>query len=111
MGPTGVAAAHTFTVSGTSDPASPACAGTVCASLRAAVAAANASPGSTIQLDPATYTLSQGQLQLTADMAITGAGAAVTTIHQTAANRVLFASATAATIDITGLTVSGGDLT
>jgi hypothetical protein len=109
--PAAPALATTYTVSGTSDPVSASCGASVCSSLRAAVAAANAAPGSTLQLAPATYTLSQGALVLTQNMTITGAGRDATTIHQTAADRVLFANQANATTAISDLTISGGNIT
>lgn len=103
-------AQSTYTVSGTSDPSSPSCNGTVCQSLRAAVAAANADPGSTIQLGSATYTLSQAALTLSATMTITGDGPSATTIKQTTTDRVIFADTIGATVAITGVTITGGDV-
>jgi hypothetical protein len=101
-----------YTVSGTSDPSpTPGCAGTVCPSLRAAVDAANINPGSTIQLDSATYTLSQGALELVANMTITGNGASATVIRQTASDRVISADLLNRFISISGLTITGGNLT
>lgn len=45
----------TFTVTATGDAPGATCAGTVCQSLRAAVTAADASPGSTVQLGAVVY--------------------------------------------------------
>ena len=83
------AAAATFTVTSTDDSTSP-CAGTVCPSLRSAVAAANASGGGTIQLGGGTYRLGSapnqpvgsGELKVTGAVTIAGAGATATTIQQ-----------------------------
>src|SRR5690349_7966248 len=76
-----------FTVTGKTDPSpTPACAGTVCPSLRAAVAAANLSPGAAITLGSGTYQLSHGKLTLSGSMTIAGAGSTATTIQQTGAD-------------------------
>jgi hypothetical protein len=109
------ALAQTYTVKGMSDPSpTPSCSATVCPSVRAAVAAANASPGSTIQLGSGIYTLSQGVLHLTAGVTIAGKGRSATTIKQTAPDRVIWARPTtrssSPTVSITGLTITGGNL-
>lgn len=98
-------AAQTFTVSGTGDPSTAPCSGAVCPSLRDAVAAANAEPGSTIQLGSQTYDLTQGALSLTANMTIAGNG----TIQQTATDRVI-ATGVGTNVAINGLTITGGHL-
>lgn len=104
-------AATVYTVSGTADPSpTPTCSGTVCPSLRAAVAAANADAGSTVQLGDATYTLTQGSLQPVVAMTITGNGPSATTIRQTASDRVIFASALGTAVNISGLTITGGNV-
>ena len=107
-----LAAASVYTVSGTSDPSpTPLCSGTVCPSLRAAVAAANANPGSTVQLGRATYTLSQGtSLQPVVNVTIAGDGPSATTIVQTGMDRVIFAGVPNRVVDVSGLTITGGDL-
>lgn len=102
--------ASVYTVSGTSDPPTSACSGTVCPSLRDAVMAANGDPFSTVQLGSGTYTLSQGSLQLLASMTITGEGSSATTIEQTAADRVIFSNG-GTSIAISGVTITGGHLT
>lgn len=78
----------TYTVSSFSDIGG-SCSGTVCPSLRAALQAADANPGSTVQLNAGTYALSSSQLQMTATstsgyaLTIAGAGPTQTTIEQT----------------------------
>ena len=57
VGAAQASAASTYTVSGFTDVGG-SCTGTVCPSLRAAVTAAHANPGSTISLGAGTYTLS-----------------------------------------------------
>ena len=87
----------TYNVVGAADSTAP-CVGTSCPSLRAAVLAADGDPGSTIKLGPVAYALGNGsgmpvgtgELRITADMTIAGAGSGATTIRQTdGANRVI----------------------
>jgi hypothetical protein len=111
--------AATYTVGAAADgPAAVACPGGVCPSLRAAVNAANASPGSTIQLGAGSYQLTApdgGQLSITAAMTIQGVGpggSGGTTIEQTdGVDRVLSITAASGTVALTGLEVTGGHLT
>src|SRR5947209_17323156 len=87
---TGSAFASTYAVTGTSD-STASCTGTSCPSLRAAVTAANGDPGSTISLGPFAYTLGNGpgvtvgtgELRISGDTTIAGAGSGATTIRQT----------------------------
>lgn len=110
--------AATYTVSGTADGlAAVACPGGVCPSLRAAVNAANASSGSTIQLGAGSYQLTAadgGQLSATAAMTLQGTGpggSGGTTIEQTdGVDRVLSITAASGTVALTGLEVTGGHL-
>lgn len=87
-------AASTYTVSGFADVGG-SCTGTVCPSLRAAVTAADANPGSTISLGAGTYTLSFGELAINVTassgdaLTIVGAGPTETKIQQTGPYRVL----------------------
>jgi hypothetical protein len=103
-------AANIYSVAGTSDSGSGSCSAFVCSDLRAAVAAANLDPGSTIELGSGTYELAafgSGELQIGHDMTIAGAGPSLTTIEQTDGhNRVIDISA--GTVEITGVTISGG---
>jgi hypothetical protein len=104
-------ATTTFTVTGLTDPSpTPACGGTVCPSLRAAVAAANASPGSVIQLGSGTFQLSQGELTLAASMSIEGAGEGATTIKQVGIGRLFETTNAASTFDLSNMTLSGGNV-
>src|SRR5215469_11906409 len=88
------AAPTTYTVSGFSD-AGGSCTGTVCPSLRDAISAADANPGSTISLGAGTYTLSFGEIAINATggsgdaLTIVGAGETATKIQQTGPYRVL----------------------
>lgn len=108
----------TFTVAGTADGfGSAACSGAACPSLRAAVSAANAAPGSTITLGAGTYTLDLahgGQLVITAPMLIRGAGpggTGGTVIEQTGMNRVIHVAAfpDPAGVALSQLEVTGGN--
>jgi hypothetical protein len=114
--PSSASAASTYTVTGTGDPnPTPACTGTVCPTLRAAVNAADADPGSTVQLGATTYDLSQSALIIapaTGSVTITGAGdgAGGTTIQQThAGDRVVRVNGTQP-VTLTGLILTGGTL-
>ncbi len=83
-------------------------------SLRDAVAAANAAPGSTIQLAATPYRLMHGQLNLTASMTIAGAGSASTEIdQQTGGSRVLAITppTSGALVTISGVEITGGSIT
>lgn len=78
--------------------------------LRAAVDAANANPGSTVQIPAGTYVI-DGQLALSAPMTIEGAagqGADATVIDAAGGSRVFDVQATGVTI--TGVTITGGDV-
>jgi hypothetical protein len=110
--------AATYTVSGTADgPAAVACPGEACPSLRAAVNAADAGPGSTIQLGAGSYQLTAadgGQLSITAAMTLQGTGpggSSGTTIEQTdGVDRVLSITAASGTVALTGLEITGGHI-
>ena len=106
----------TYNVVSAADSTAP-CVGTSCPSLRAAVLAADGDPGSTIKLGPAAYALGNGsgmpvgtgELRITADMTIAGAGSGATTIRQTdGANRVI--NILAGTVTISGLRLTGGSV-
>jgi hypothetical protein len=112
-----VASAATYAVTSTDDSTSP-CSGTSCPSLRAAVAAAGADPGSTVALGAETYKLGNGpgqpigdgELKITAGVTIVGAGSGATSIQQTdGQHRVI--EVVAASVAISGAAVTGGVLT
>jgi CSLREA domain-containing protein len=106
------------------DVASPDCTIALHCSLRAAVIAANAAPGSVIQLGVGTYTLSRlavgqtddatsGDLEIQSNMTLQGAGATATVIQgvQSWDDRIIEAdnADTAPTVIIQDLKVSGGN--
>ena len=106
----------TYNVVGAADSTAP-CVGTSCPSLRAAVLAADGDPGSTIKLGQVAYVLGNGsgmpvgtgELRITADMTIVGAGSGATTIRQTdGANRVI--NLLAGTVTMSGLRLTGGSV-
>ncbi|MFL5824430.1 MAG: choice-of-anchor Q domain-containing protein [Solirubrobacteraceae bacterium] len=109
-------AASTFTVTGTGDPTGATCAGTACQSLRAAIAAADASPGSTVRLGATTYTLSQSALTVapssgSVTIAGAGTGSQGTAIVQTrAGSRVVKVTGTEP-VTLNGVELTGGALT
>jgi hypothetical protein len=114
------ATATTFTVSGFADGAgtcaAPSATGSEsCTTLRAAVSAANSQTNSpTIKLGRGTYTLSSGELTISAPMTIQGAGpggTGGTTIKQTVADRVIEISSFTGVAGLIDLEVTGGDLT
>lgn len=87
------------------------CAGGRCPSLRAAVALADASPGTTIRLRAGTYRLSGGELQVSQPTTILGAGSKRTIIRQTdGRSRVFDFWNAAVAVKLQGLTVTGGHL-
>lgn len=102
-------AATTYSVTGLGDPSpTPACAGLVCPSLRAAVAAAHDIPGSTIELAAGTYELTGEPLQLGGFVTVEGAGAGSTTIRQTADSGIIDIWSSYSLIAIRDLTLTGG---
>ena len=102
------AAAATFTVNTLGDGRG-VCPATC--TLRAAVNAANASTdASTITVPAGTYTLTGGQLTISRNVSIDGAGATATTIAGGGTARIFSVSAEA-TLTLTGVTVSGGNAT
>jgi hypothetical protein len=107
------ASAATFSVTGNAD-GTGSCVGSTCTTLRAAVAAANRHPGSTVELGKGTFTLGRsagGQLLISASVTITGAGAAKTAIAQTdGLDRVIGVDNSTASVTLKGLTVTGGRL-
>jgi|GEM_PF-733433 len=82
-------------------------------SLRAAIICANSSPGSIITFQTGlsgTITLNSGELVLTANMTITGPGAAQITVNAAGASRVLDLNSTGATVIVSGLTLTNGNV-
>ncbi|MEN8809564.1 MAG: DUF4347 domain-containing protein, partial [Desulfobacterales bacterium] len=78
-------------------------------SLRAAIEQANALGGAhTITLPADTYTLSAGELVITSDITITGAGADLTIIDGNLLSRV-FHTQGSVTVTITDVTIQNGD--
>ena len=101
------AQASTYSVTGTSDATGSCTMSGVCSSLRAAVTAANSDLGSLVQLGANTYSLSTGELPISVDMTIAGAGAGSTTIQQTdGSHRVILVNSGSATVTISGLTIA-----
>jgi CSLREA domain-containing protein len=110
----GATGGETFVVTTTADSADANPGDGVCAdassacSLRAAVMEADTFNGSTVITLPAgTYTLSQGELQVTKNIVIDGAGARSTIVDQAATARV-FEVDSGSTSLITGITITGG---
>lgn len=113
-----VATPQTFTVTGFTDTTSGSCngTGTVCPSLRDAVAAANANPGSTIELQAGTFTLTHSDLSLAPQVTISGAGpggATGTTIEQetTGSNSVIEVIGGSGAVALDGIEITGGHVT
>ena len=109
------AIAHTYTVNSTADTSDATPGDGVCAdgsgncTLRAAIEEANADSGPTqINVPAGTYTLSNGELNPTADMFITGAGAGSTIVNQTTSSSRVF-DVTGGATEISGMTISGGN--
>ena len=91
----------TFTVTTTADD--------VAGSLRDAITNANANAeADVINLPAGTYTLSSGDLNITSEVTITGAGAGTTIIDGNDAYRVFMLSNSAANLTLTDLTVQNG---
>jgi CSLREA domain-containing protein len=112
-------AATTFTVTTTADDATGVAShctvapATAC-SLRDAVAAANATPGSSIALAAQPYRLTHGQLNVTASTTIAGQGSASTEIEQqTSGSRVMAITppTSGASVTISGVEITGGTIT
>lgn len=113
LGPAG-ATPQTFTVTKTTDTADGTC--DLDCSLREAVIAANANPGAdTITLPPGTYQFTiggwedlsnGGDLDLTGDVTISGAGAATTIVDAGDLDRVI--SVLSGTADVSGVTLRNG---
>ena len=82
------ALAANYAVTKTADTNDGSCSATDC-SLREAIAAANADSSSTVTIPAGTYTLTAGELGVSAYMTITGAGASSTIIDANKASRVL----------------------
>ena len=94
----------TFTVTNTNDSGA--------GSLREAITNANANAeADVINLPAGTYTLSSGELEITSEVAITGAGAGTTFIDGNGDSRVFHLTSNTANLTLTDLTVQGGDTT
>ncbi|HWK30333.1 MAG TPA: choice-of-anchor Q domain-containing protein [Solirubrobacter sp.] len=104
------ASADVYTVTSTDDVTGQ-CAGTVCQSIRQALAAAESRPGpDAIQVPAGDFQLSQGPLLVDSEVTITGAGARATTVYGTAFDRV-FEIHSPADATISHLTMRGGHAT
>ena len=111
-----LASAATFTVTKTADTADGAC--DADCSLREAVNAAAANPGAdTVSVPAGTYVLTipgldnaglVGDLDLTGDIEIVGAGADVTTIDAGGIDRVISSGTSPGAYELTDLTITGG---
>lgn len=106
------ARAATVTANVFTDPAASACSttGVPPCSLRDAITFANANPGTTLQLLTGTYTLTVGQLAVTANITLTGAGASSTIIDGNRGTRI-FDISSGATMAINGMTLQHGSAT
>ena len=110
------ASAATYTVTGTGDTVGAACAGTVCDTLRAAVNAAAADPGSTVQLEGKAYQLSPlaglGELVLNSagSFTIAGVSAATTSIGPEPMQHLRLIHHTGGNVTLRDLKVAGGFL-
>jgi hypothetical protein len=103
------ASAETYTVTGTGDATGP-CDGTTCASIRQALASAEANPGpDTILVGAGDHQLVNGALIVDSDVTLRGAGARTTLITATTPARTVEISAATATL--TGLTLRNGTAT
>lgn len=101
----GVARAATDTVTTTVDADTGSCTATQC-TLRDAVN--YSSSGDTILVPAGTYTLTLGQLSVTHDLTINGAGAPSVTVSGNNSSRV-FEIEAGATVTLSGVTVTGGN--
>jgi predicted outer membrane repeat protein len=109
--PASAARAATVTVTDQTDTTNAACVAdgtTIPCSLRDAVTYANANAGTTISVPAGTYTLTSGELALSADMTITGAGASSTFVQHQGNTSFRIVHQTAGTATITGLTLRYG---
>ena len=109
-------AASTYTVTSFADSGST-CNQSACPSLRAAILAADTNPGSTIRLGAGTYKLGAGKghvvlggsIEISASLALIGAGSARTTIEQTdGVDGVL--DVASGTVTISGVRLTGGTI-
>jgi CSLREA domain-containing protein len=106
LGPVAIVRAANFTVSKFTDTNDGVC--DADCSLREAINAANAAPGSdTITLSSGTYNLTLGDLTITSTMTITGNGLANTTISSNGTDRVFDITSTGVAT-ITGVTITNG---
>jgi hypothetical protein len=115
MGAGAASAATTYTVSGTGDGLAP-CSGTVCTTLRSAVAAAEATPPATISLGAGTYQLTGTGITVASPtvssgyaLTIAGAGPGQTVIKQTGPDRVIDVTGGGPYL-FSGIEVTGGHL-
>jgi hypothetical protein len=115
MGAGAASAATTYTVSGNGDGLA-ACSGTVCPTLRSAVAEAEATPPATISLGAGTYQLSGTALTIASQtvssgyaLTIVGAGPGQTVIKQTGPDRVIDVTGGGPYL-FSGIEVTGGHL-
>jgi CSLREA domain-containing protein len=110
----GVAQATTFTVNTTADSSDTGgCTTSPTCSLRDAVAAADAANGNTVMVPAGHYELNTtapilGELRISVNTTIIGAGAASTIVDATTKSRVFDITNSGATVRIEGLTVTGG---
>ena len=94
----------TFTVTNTNDSGA--------GSLREAITNANANAeADVINLPAGTYTLTSGELDITSEVTITGAGAGTTIIDGNSDSRVFHLNDSNSTLTLTDLTIQGGDTT
>jgi CSLREA domain-containing protein len=97
--------AATLTVTSFGDAVNGSCSPSQC-TLRDAIDLSN--PGDTIVLPAGTYSLSNGDLEVTHNLALTGAGANTTTLNAGGSSRVL-AVTNNATATVSGVTITGGN--
>ena len=107
------ATAETFTVNTTADTEVPGgCDTDPQCSLRDAITAASGADGNTVVIPAGTYTLNTpdvlGDLDIDADMTITGAGARGTIVNANRLSRVFNIASDEHVVSISGLTVTGG---
>jgi CSLREA domain-containing protein len=110
----GPASANTFRVNTTADTTvAGGCTTASACSLRDAVTAANAAPGSTINVPAGTFTLNTGgttlgELRATTEMTIQGAGARRTIINGNDRSRIFTQESDADRLSIVDVTLTGG---
>ena len=78
-------------------------------SLREAIDAANTNPGADdVPVPAGTYLLTLGQLVVSDDVSIAGAGQTSTIIDGNATDRVFYTEATSGVVEISGVTIQNG---